>query len=151
MSYCVEVWGNATQVCMSSIAKLQKRAIRIIVSANYKAHTEPIFTQLELLTISNIYKFSVIMFMYKYTNHLLPTVFNDMFTQNYEIHNYPTRQHRHLHVPRAKISAEQRTVRYTGTFLWNHVSGALNCDCTIFTFKQNVKKYLLSNIINLPY
>ena len=44
LSYCVEVWGGASNKLISTLFKLQKKAVRIIVSAPYKAHTRPIFT-----------------------------------------------------------------------------------------------------------
>ena len=43
LTYCVEVWGGASDCYISSIFKLQKRAIRILASANYRAHIKPIF------------------------------------------------------------------------------------------------------------
>ena len=43
LSYCIEVWGNASTCFTDTVLKLQKRAVRILISSNYKAHTEPIF------------------------------------------------------------------------------------------------------------
>ena len=43
--YCIEVWGSVNKLLFSSIFKLQKRADRIIISTNYQAHTDPIFTK----------------------------------------------------------------------------------------------------------
>ena len=67
-TYCVEVWGNASQTHLLSFIKLQKRIARIISYSSYKfiAHTDPIFTKLHILKFHQIYKYSIIMFMFKY-------------------------------------------------------------------------------------
>ena len=44
ISYCVLCWGSQT----NTIHLLQKRAIRNINNANYRAHSEPIFKSLNL-------------------------------------------------------------------------------------------------------
>ena len=46
LTYCVEVWGNTSNCYLNSLSKLQKRTIRIITSANYRAHTDPLFNSL---------------------------------------------------------------------------------------------------------
>jgi len=44
--YCIEVWGNSAQVYMSSLLKLQKKTIRIITSASYRAESDPLFNNI---------------------------------------------------------------------------------------------------------
>ena len=50
LNYCALCWGSQT----NRIHLLQKRAIRNINNANYKAHSEPIFKSLNLLKINDI-------------------------------------------------------------------------------------------------
>ena len=42
INYCIEVWGGASDKSIKSLFKVQKRAVRIIKSASYLAHTQPI-------------------------------------------------------------------------------------------------------------
>ena len=93
-SYCIEVWGSAANCHISSIFKLQKKALRILISANYRSPTEPIFTSLKMLPLAKLYEYAVILFMFKYIKNMLPNVFDDMFIINADIHNYSTRQTR---------------------------------------------------------
>ena len=83
--------------------------------------------------------------MFKFINGYLPSLFNDIFVKNYTIHEYSTRQYNLLHVPKVKTSAFKKTIRYMGVSLWNSVSNVLNINCSVVTFKQIVKKYLLTN------
>ena len=77
ITYCIEVWGGASCTLISSLYKLQKRAVRIIKSAPFRAHTEPIFLELKLLPIAKVYLFSIIMFMFKFEKQMLPSIFDD--------------------------------------------------------------------------
>ena len=94
--YCIEVWGSACDKYISSLFKVQKRAVRIINASSYLAHTQPIFAKLNILNIYKIYKFKVALLMYKVEKHCVPKVVSDMFVKNADIHNYFTRQSNNL-------------------------------------------------------
>ena len=81
IKYCIEVWGGASDKSIKSLFKVQKRAVRIIKSASYLAHTRPIFHALNILNIYKIYEFKVSLFMYKMEMQLLPSLFSDMFVK----------------------------------------------------------------------
>ena len=72
-------------------------------------------------------------------------LFNDIFVKNYTIHEYSTRQYNLLHVPKVNLNAFKKTIRYMGVFLWNSVSKVSNINCSVVSFKQTIKKYLLTN------
>ena len=147
LTYCVEVWGNTSNCYLNSLSKLQKRAIRIITSANYRAHTDPLFNKLKILPLSKISDYSIIILMYKYARGMLPSVFNDMFIRNYEIHSYNTRQSTKIHVPKVKTAAYHNSFKYKGTLLWNFISDKINCNCSLAAYKHQLKLYLLKNNI----
>ena len=146
-TYCIEVWGGACDTHISSLFILQKKILRIIQSASYKAHTTPIFLKLKILQLYKIYIYSVTMFMFKFFKGSLPNIFNQMFTRNEDLHNYFTRQSNKLHVPVSKLSAVYRTMKYKGVSFWNVMSTKINNNCKINTYKHNLKTYLISNDI----
>ena len=80
LTYCIEVWGGAAQVHLLPLFKLQKKIIRLITSSHRLDHTTPLFNQLEILTLKQLYYFHVLLFMHKFCNNLLPPIFNSMFT-----------------------------------------------------------------------
>ena len=55
-----------------------KKAIRAITPSKYNAHYEPIFKELNLLKIEDIYKIQHLNFFYKYVNNNLPEYFQAM-------------------------------------------------------------------------
>ena len=147
--YCLEFWGSASNYLLDSLFKLQKRAICLIVSAGFRAHTEPIFLQLNLLPLSKLHQMNIIMFMYKFKNSILPDIFHDVFQWNKDIHQYNTRQSDKLHVVKCKTSTFIKSPSYRGILLWNYIVNILNVDCNIQTFKWHLKTYLLNNTINI--
>lgn len=56
LSHCYLVWGTTTKTNIQKLHKLQKKAIRNIVSAAYDAHTEPIFKALNLFPVKKLYR-----------------------------------------------------------------------------------------------
>ena len=66
LTYYIEVWGSAFDSYCSSIIKVLKKAVRILVSATRSVHTKHIFKLLNILTFRQLYVYSIQMFLYKY-------------------------------------------------------------------------------------
>ena len=143
LTYCIEVWGNACD--KYSLFKGPKRAVRIITSSPYLAHTLPIFSIPKILNIYNIYNYQVIIFMLKHKNRLLPSIFNDMFIQNNPIHSHNTRQANNIHVSALRSRLSQQTIRFTGIKLWNFLYSKLKTNISLSSYKHNIQEYIVAN------
>ena len=55
---------------------LQKKAVRIVTKSNFIAHTDPLFKQLNVLKIKDMFKVKILKFYYKLSYGLLPKYFN---------------------------------------------------------------------------
>ena len=149
LSYCVEVWGGASNKIISTLFKLQRKAVRIIVSAPYKAHTRPIFDKLKILNIYNIYFYSVAMFMFKFNSGSLPVIFTNMFKRNLDFHRYNTRNKSNFLIPKYKLSLCQQSMKFTGVKVWNYITDKVDLECNIFRFKMKLKYFLLDNDLSI--
>ena len=97
-----------------TLLKLQKKAVRIITSAKYNAHTEPIFKKPSILKIHDLFSLCQLKFYHNYLNKLLPHHFINMyFKMNNEVHHYSTRISTKLHVSKVKHSFAKRCIRYS--------------------------------------
>ena len=47
--YCIEVWGNANEMQLTTLVKIQKKSIRLITLSHNLDHTEPLFERLNIL------------------------------------------------------------------------------------------------------
>ena len=103
--------------------KLQKRAIRIITSSKYNAHTEPLFKQLDCLKLPDIIKLNTLKFYYKLENNLLPKYFVNMtLVKQSDVHSYNTRNKAHVSTVRIRHAYAARCVRHSLTAVINNES-----------------------------
>ena len=65
LNYCLEVWGGAQDIHIKSLIILHKRTIRLITCSSRMTHTKPIFLQLNLLTLKELYLYKVGLVMFK--------------------------------------------------------------------------------------
>ena len=103
------LWGSEN----NRVSKLQKRAVRIIRKESRLSHTDPIFKELNLLKINDIYGLQLLKCYFKYEHNLLPKYF-DVFNVrlNSEIHAHNTRNQHKLRIPFVKHNFATACVRY---------------------------------------
>ena len=108
--YGVEIWGNACNVYLDPLVKLQKKCLRIITFSSYLEHTEPLFQNLGILNFQQLVIHRIAMLMFKNSKEMVPIAICMLFARNDQYHNYNTRQSRSLHPSVGKVK------RYTGLF-----------------------------------
>ena len=110
LNYGILAWGHK----LNRIAKLQKRAIRTISCNKFNAHSEPIFKELNLLKVSDIFKLHQLKLYYKPVNRQLPVYFNCITLHNInDLHQYTTRAANNLFTPRVTHEFAKRCIRYS--------------------------------------
>ena len=88
INYGILAWGTQC----NRLVKLQKKAVRLIVNAKYNSHTEPIFKQLFLLKIQDIFALQELKFIFKIKNGMLPHYFlNLQYFRHSDVHSHNTR------------------------------------------------------------
>ena len=71
INYGLLLWGAESY----RIELLQKKAIRLITNSSYTAHTTPLFIELGLLKVQDMFKLKLLKFYYKLSSNLLPQYF----------------------------------------------------------------------------
>jgi hypothetical protein len=120
LTYCNIIWGNASQTLLWPIFRAQKRAIRIINNIKRRDSTKSTFHSLGILRLPDIYTSSVLLFVYKYKNDLLPPTFKNFYSTNSEVHQHATRHANQLRMPIAKSKLASNFVKKTGVSIWNN-------------------------------
>ena len=64
ITYCNSTWSSTYASTLSRIYYLQKRAVRAITNSEYRAHTAPLFSKLEILDIFQVKTLDTAKFMY---------------------------------------------------------------------------------------
>ena len=143
--YCIESWGNASDIYLNTLFKLQKRAVKIIKSKPYYFPSDIIFQELRLLKLAQIHSYSTLLFIFKYLKGSLPNVFDNFFKRNTNVITRQTRQSDQLYIPPCRTSLYQKTIRVWGAKEWNNRVHGLNIQCSIHTFKRNIKQLIIKN------
>lgn len=111
------IWGYSCE----RILKLQKKSVRIICLSKYNAHTDPIFKQLEILKVGDIFTLQTLKFYYRFKNGQLPAYSLSLpFPQNLDMHDYETRNRQQLHPDRPVHVYASKTIRYNLPYIVNN-------------------------------
>ena len=114
------MWGGANTETLRPLVKLQKRIIKIMTGAKRFDSVSRHFRELKILKLDEIYKYSILIFMFKYYKCMLPKVFDEFYQLNETVHQYQTRQTNLLHVPLAKSCQKSSSIRCMGVKIWNN-------------------------------
>ena len=91
LSYGLPVWGNADKIYLEKIFLLQKRAIRAITFADYNAHTLPLFKELKILSLVDLYEYQLSSLMWDLDHNILPNALTINFSKRKNDHTHLTR------------------------------------------------------------
>jgi len=87
--YGILIWGQHS----SKLQKLQKKAVRVLSSSKYNAHTDPIFKEYRILKITDLHALQIYKFYFKFKNGKATYYFNNISLEpTKEIHSYDTRR-----------------------------------------------------------
>ena len=89
--YCIEVWGNAPDLHLDPLIKLQKKIIRIITFSAYGAPTKNLFLNMQILPFKNLVFHRLGLQLFKFNVGDLPFALQNLFVKNSSFHNYNTR------------------------------------------------------------
>ena len=141
--YCIHVRGSAYETRLRKLNILQERVIRIISGVPSRSHTDPLFSDINILKFNNPYRNYVARFMYKLTLGKLPNIF-PMFVLNSRVHEHGTRQAHYPHLPLCRTILIKMSLSFRGPQIWNELVSNFDADYVV-TFKNRVK-WTSSNI-----
>ena len=86
--------------------------------------------------------------MYKYSNQLLPDVFDNLLSKLADFHEYNTRNAstQHVYVCFRGKTRVQETLSYCGALIWNYILDNVDSNCAIGSYKKRIQRlFLFSN------
>ena len=87
--------------------------------------------------------------MYKHANNLLPPAINNLYIENCDLHNYPTRQKYLLHVNKSNINIYSKCFGNTSARIWNDMQPKIEVNLSISKFKISSKTIYKNIHLNL--
>ena len=109
LNYGILTWGHKS----ARVAQLQKRCVRIVNKSSFLAHTNPIFKNLKLLKVSDIFVHKQLKFYFDFINNQLPEYFtNFQIIPAFEIHSYNTRNRNYIFRERTNLVNTRNCIRH---------------------------------------
>ena len=142
--YCIIIWGSACESTLWPIFRFQKRSIRLITNTKKRDSTISAFHRLRILRLPELFKYGVLLFMFKFKNNLLPPIFNEFYSVNSAFHRYPTRKANHLRGPKLKTKMAQLFIKNSGAQIWNSYDAKIDHEKSISCFKKDIMEIFLS-------
>jgi hypothetical protein len=149
INYACLVWAGLTRSeSIDRVLKIQKKFCRIMTFSEFRTPAKPLFRQLDIMTVYQIYAFQLAQFSYKLINNHF--VLNTLFTKpktNSEIHSHDTRQKLDMHVEYSRTVLRQKTIELQIPLFWNTIPLEIKHSKSLTIFKKRIKSYILLNII----
>ena len=140
----LNVMGHFSVLTSRGLITLQKRVVRIMSRTAFDAHTEPLFKNLRILNLKDIYKLQIGKFMYQCKSGLLPDSFNDMFLVTRQVHSYGTRSSELFYLPQCRTNISKFSISFQGPNFYNSLSPEIRNATSTASFCSKLKAFLLS-------
>ena len=137
LQYCLMVWGdfregrNATLA--GSLLGYQKRFAGLIAGKRGRYHSDPLFAQLGMLKVGDLYRQQLRVHAWRFWNGLLPTGQAAMLARLGDVHGYATRSARS---GLAVTTGDHRSVGYRIPREWASVLEAQRGVGSLAAFKR---------------
>ena len=128
---------------LDALFKLQKRYCRLMMFSGFVAPSRPLFVQLGLLNIYQIYKYQLAIYMYKILlkHKQVPLLNHQLFSTGSSIHSYDTRFKIDLYKQACWTKLRQSTICFQGPRLWNNLPESMKLSSSLTVFRKNLKLF----------
>ena len=131
--YCNLIWGGATNILINPLFLLQKRVVRIITKSSYLEHSNPLFYELGILKIFDVYRYFCCLYAHKNIISYIPNV-----------NVYRTRNVDDLQVKYQRLNITQRSIYFIVPKLFNELPYDIKNTSEFLPFKRKLKTHLIS-------
>ena len=131
--YCNLIWGGATNILINQLFLLQKRVVRIITKSSYLEHSNPLFYELGILKIFDVYRYFCCLYAHKNIISYIPNV-----------NVYRTRNVDDLQVKYQRLNITQRSIYFIVPKLFNELPYDIKNTSEFLPFKRKLKTHLIS-------
>ena len=143
--YACLIWGRCTVTNMNRLIRLQKRAARIVLKADFLTPSHIMFNELKWLSFPKRVQYHTCIMMYKTLHGSAPEYMSNLFVKPSEVHtrNLRSIDNETLRIPYARTNVYDRSFAVTGAREWNALPYDIKRSGSIASFKFNLKQYLL--------
>ena len=151
LTYGIVVWGATYENLIKPILTAQKKVIRAMTFSEPTAHSSPLFSDLKILKLGDIYQLYISSFVFECHNDIAPAHFRDFFRPISSIHSYNTRGASRGDFFLVRKNTPQygiRSICYNGVRIWNNIIPyEIRNSTSVKGFRKNFKNSLLESYV----
>ena len=148
--YANIIWGSARQSSYKCIYLKQKSAVRLISSAAYNAHSEPLFKSNNILPLYKLIEFFKLQFFQRFIQGFLPSALCNTWTKNSErneAHHYALRNQDDFYIVTSRLTQFENFPLYSIPKVWNSFQNEeIKILRNKMEFNFKLKKVFLDNL-----
>jgi hypothetical protein len=119
--YCLPIYSCTSTQNINRLKLMQKKVIRAVCNANYNAHTEPLFVQLNILNVDKLITFTKGMLTHAIVHKYGPPALHDQWEFNHQRNNFQLRNDNDMYIPRAMTDYVKRMPYFSLAINWNNL------------------------------
>ena len=146
VSYCIEVYGNATWNILQPLHAACNRVLRTLQGLSRFSNVKDLYIAYDVLPVHLLHKFRMAKLIYKCLNSKtdVSTVINDMFNLNHACHSYPTRLSETNYLYKKSGPAFYKSYVNDACSDWNNIPITIRHAGSLSCFLKLYKSYLFN-------
>ena len=155
LQYGIICWGSTFKSIWKPLLTLQKKIIKAMLFKPLHTSCEPLFLELNLLKLPDVYRLELAKHVHKHNSNSLPSAFQNQYVQVNTTHDHSTRsavQNNLIKLRYKKSTAGQRTTTYNGSLIWNSIPNDIKTSKLkpfIIKYKNFMLAKYCSNVYNM--
>ena len=150
LTYGIVVWGSTFENLLNPVRVAHKKVLRAMTFSDPTAHSSPLFYDLKILKLDDLYQLSISVFAYECQNNIAPLYFINFFTQTTDVHSYNTRSAARgdfFILQKNTLQYGLRSIRFNGAKIWNNIPPEIRDASSVRNFKNNLKNLYFDSYI----
>ena len=144
IDFCLAIWGNAPNMYLEKIFRLQKRAACIVLNIPMDTSSFQVFKQLKWMSIYQRIFYQKCVLMYHIVSNLCPFYLQSCVSKRQgSCYNLRSMTSHTLNVPFPRKEMFKKSLMYSGAKIWNYLPKKFKEISNIHTFKYHCKCYVL--------
>ena len=112
LQYCILVWSSTYPTHLRRLVLLQNCIVIVISKKGFEAHTDPLFKNLMILKLEDIYSLHLGKFKFSFKNTPVPSSFSRSILRTNQVHGYNKRSSNRFYICFCRTSMRKFSVFY---------------------------------------
>ena len=143
--YGIEIYGSLNVTLRKRLQIVSNKLLKILFCMSPFHSTNQLHKGLDILQINDVYKASVLKFVFLCVNHTPLSIFDQYYKRRRDQHSRSLRDLHNLHVPDGYSAIALSSTKIHGAKLWNELPLEIRKLDDVNCFKEAIKKHFMKS------